>query len=212
MSKNLNITTREKWLRKAVEELDTRLFNGDLDLYGRDYQVSIGRCPGQKGSETAFPFDGEDVNMDDFFPVTIQVSWTIKDPIDILGNLAYECVRAFFDERKNSKRFKKLLEKYYFDKPYNKYTPTPYLRDILEEVYKEIGEFPGYPVVFHPKPKKEGPKNTLVMFCPSCGYEVKVNRKVWEKNGQGCCTCVCGTKMGIDLTDETDGETTNAED
>ena len=33
---------------------------------------------------------------------------------------------------------------------------------------------------------------------------LKVKRKVWEKNGQGTCTCVCGTKMGIDLTDETD--------
>ena len=44
------------------------------------------------------------------------------------------------------------------------------------------------------------------MFCGSCGYEVKVSRKIWEKNGQGTCTCVCGTKMGIDLTDENNGD------
>lgn len=216
MKKNLNIMTREKWLRHAVEVLDTKLFNGDLDLYNRQYQVSIGRCPGQKGSETVFPFDGEDVSLDDFFPVTIQVSWTIKDPIEMLGNLALECVHAFFDERKQSKRFKQLADKYYFEKPYSKYTPSSHLIDILTEVHDELvknyGEFPGYPIVFHPKPKKEGKKNTLVMFCGNCGYEVKVSRKVWEKNGHGCCTCVCGTKMGIDLSDDIDGQDSTTED
>lgn len=206
MKKNLNVITREKWLRHAVEMLDTKLFNGDLNLFDKQYQVSVGRCPGQKQSESVFPFDGEDVSLDDFFPVTMQIDWKIKDPIDMLGNLALECIHTFFNEPKNNKRFKKLADKYYFDKPYSKFTPTTYLRDILEDVNKEMittyGEFPGYPVVFHPKQKKENKKTTLIMFCPECGYEVKVSRKVWEKNGQGTCTCVCGTKMGVDLTDE----------
>ena len=206
MKKNLNVITREKWLRHAVEMLDTKLFNGDLDLFNRQYQVSIGRCPGQKMSESVFPFDGENVSLDDFFPVTMQVDWTIKDPIDLLGNLALECIHAFFDERRVNKKFKALAEKYYFDKPYNKFTPTSVLRDILEDVHtslvKEYGEFPGYPVVFHPKPKKEGKPNTLVLFCPNCGMEYKVNRKAWEKNTSGLPTCGCGTKMGVDLTEE----------
>ena len=206
MKKNLNVITREKWLRHAVEMLDTKLFNGDLDLFNRQYQVSIGRCPGQKMSESVFPFDGENVSLDDFFPVTMQIDWTIKDPIDLLGNLALECIHAFFDERKVNKKFKALAEKYYFDKPYNKFTPTSVLRDILEDVHKslvkEYGEFPGYPVVFHPKPKKEGKKSTLVLFCPNCGMEYKVNRKAWEKNTNGLPTCGCGTKMGVDLTED----------
>lgn len=210
MKKNLNVITREKWLRHAVEMLDTKLFNGDLDLFNRQYQVSIGRCPGNKMSESVFPFDGENVSLDDFFPVTMQVDWTIKDPIDLLGNLALECIHAFFDERRVNKKFKALAEKYYFDKPYNKFTPTSVLRDILEDVHKslvkEYGEFPGYPVVFHPKPKKEGKPNTLVLFCPNCGMEYKVNRKAWEKNTNGLPTCGCGTKMGVDLTDESNEE------
>ena len=214
MKKNLNVITREKWLRHAVEMLDTKLFNGDLDLFNRQYQVSVGRCPGQKMSESVFPFDGEDVSLDDFFPVTMQVDWTLKDPIDMLGNLALECVHAFFDERKVNKKFKALAEKYYFDKPYNKFTPTSHLREVLEDVHKslvkEYGEFPGYPVVFHPKPKKEGKKNTLVLFCPNCGMEYKVSRKAWEKNTNGLPTCGCGTKMGVDLTEENDAESENA--
>ena len=50
------------------------------------------------------------------------------------------------------------------------------------------------------------------MFCPNCGLEVSIKRKIWEKNGQGTCTCICGTKMGIDLSEETNGEDTNTED
>ena len=206
--KNLNVITREKWLRHAVELLDTKLFNGDLDLFNRQYQVSIGRCGGKKGSEVVFPYQGEDVSLDDFFPVSIQVSWSIVDPVEMLGNLAQACIHAFFDEPKCNKRFRQLADKYYFEAPYHKYSPSSHLIDILNEVYAELvkdyGEFPGYPIVIRPKEKKPGKKNTLVMFCPNCDYQVNVKRKVWEKNGQGTCTCVCGTKMGIDLTDETD--------
>lgn len=209
--RSLNVITREKWLRNAVEELDSRLFNGDLDLYGHpDYQVSMGKC-GKKIAESFYPYDGEDVTTDDFFPITIQVSWSEKDPITILANLAYECIHAFFDERKCSKRFKKLAEKYYFDKPYSKCNITPELRDILEDVYKVIGECPGSPVVQRPKEKKDGKKNTIIIFCPNCNTEFKVSKKDWEKNTSGLPTCGCGTKMGIDLTDETNGETTSTE-
>lgn len=203
--KDLNTITREKWLRAAIEILDTRLFNGDLNLMDRQYQVSVGRCPGQKNAESVQPYNGEDVNLDDFFPTTIQVSWSIKDPIEMLGNLAYECIHAFFDEPKVNKKFKKLAEKYYFDVPYSKYTPTVYLIDILNEVYDELvnryGEFPGYAVVFHPKPKKEGKKNTYVLFCPECGLEMKISKKMWEKNTYGFPTCGCGAKMGLDMGD-----------
>jgi hypothetical protein len=211
--KDLHTITREKWLRAAIEELDSRLFSGDLNIMERQYQVSVGRCPGKKTSESVQPFDGEDVTLDDFFPTTIQVSWTIKDPIEMLGCLALECIHAFFDEPKTNKRFKKLAEKYYFDAPYTKYTPTPYLEDVLNEVYKSLvknyGEFPGYAVVFHPKPKKESKKNTYTVFCPNCALEMKITKKMWERNNSGFPTCGCGTKMGLDLSDDTNDTNDN---
>lgn len=208
--KNINTVTREKWLRRAVEILDTKLFNGDLDLFEKQFQVSVGRCPRKKRSEAVFPYDGEDVSLDDFFPVTMQIDWTIKDPIEILGNLALECIHAFFDERKMSKKFKQLANKYYFAKPYKSYHPTdvltPILKDVHNDLVVELGEFPGYPIVFHKKEKKEGKKSTITLFCPSCGIEYKVNRKAWEKNLSGMPTCGCGTKMGIDNSEEINEE------
>lgn len=203
----------EEYIKRAVEMLDAELFEGDLDLLNHQFQVSWGRTPGKKMSESIFPFDGEDVKLEDFFPVTICINYTIKDPIEFLGNLALECIHAFFDEKKVNKRFKSLAHKYYFDTPYTSYHPTPYLRDILEAIYvkltKECGSFPIKPVVFYPKEKKEGKKNTLVMFCPNCNFEVKVSRKTFEKNGQKCCVCPCGTHMGIDYGEEVNEQSTD---
>jgi hypothetical protein len=124
----------------------------------------------------------------------------------MLGNLARECVFAFFNEKKVNKRVKRLFEKYYFEAPFSSYNPSSYLVDLLNIVHKKMvdkyGEFPGETVVVYPKEKKEGKKNTIVIFCPDCGYEIKVSRKMHEKHGQGTPTCVCGAKMGIDCDDE----------
>ena len=198
--------TREEWLRKAVEMLDAEIFEGDLDTVNHGYQINCGIVPGKKLTTTIQPYDGEEVKLEDFFATTISVSHTIKDPIEMLGNLARECVFAFFNEKKVNKRVKRLFEKYYFEAPFSSYNPSSYLVDLLNIVHKKMvdkyGEFPGETVVVYPKEKKEGKKNTIVMFCPNCDYCVKVSRKLFEKHGQGTPTCVCGTKMGIDCEDD----------
>ena len=203
--------TREEWLIKAVLKLDTEVFDGDLDTINHSYQINCGIVPGKKLTNTIQPYDGENVKLEDFFPTTISVSHTIADPIEMLINLTRECVFAFFNEKRSSKRAKKLLEKYYFEPPFSNCNPTPYLREIINIVYKqmvsEYGEFPGSTVIIYPKEKKDTKKNTLLLFCPVCGYEIKVSRKMHEKHGQGTPTCVCGAKMGIDCEDEIEENT-----
>ena len=153
--------TREEWLRHAVEELDTLVFGGDLDLFNHKYQISCSKT--SKSAETIQPYEGEDVSLDDFFPTTIIVNHSIKDPIVMLGSLALECIHAFFNEKGCTKRFKKLAEKYYFEKPFNSYNPSLHLVDLLNEVYdnlkSDFGEFPGVPVIIKPKEKTKK-KNT----------------------------------------------------
>ena len=198
--------TREQWLRHAVEKLDTEIFDGDLDTINHKFQINCGIVPGKKLTTTIQPYDGENVSLADFFPTTISVSHSIKDPKEMLENLTRECVFAFFDEKKVTKRCKKLLEKYYFEAPFSECRPSAYLKVLLDSVYKQLvnecGEFPGQTVITYPKEKKEGKKNTIILFCPDCGMEYKVNRKKWEKNTSGLPTCGCGTKMGVDNSDE----------
>lgn len=198
--------TREEWLTRAVELIDTEVFNGDLDTINHKFQINCGICPGKKLSTTIQPYDGEDVKLEDFFPTTISINHQIKDPIEILGVLARECVFAFFNESKLNKRSKKLFEKYLFDQPYTSYNPSADLDDKINYVYEQMienyGEFPGAPVVVYKKKNENQKKNTLTVFCDSCGYEMKVSRKMHEKHGQGLPTCPCGAKMGIDYGED----------
>lgn len=196
----------EEWLKKSVEILDKELFNGDLDLLNHPYQISWGRCKGSKNTETVQPSDNENITLQDFFPTTIAISYTVNEPQMLLTNIAYECIHAFFNEKKCNKRFKELAKKYYFEAPYSKCNASEFLKEIIERVYnkmlEDFGEFPNKAVKFPEKDKKQRKKHKYIMFCPSCGYEVTVSDKTLKKYGNGSLTCVCGNKMGIDLSDE----------
>lgn len=198
--------TREEWLRKAVELIDSEIFEGDLDTINHKYQINCGIVPGKKLTTTIQPYEDEDVRLDDFFPTTISISHTINDPMDLMVNLTRECIFAFFNLKKIDKLTKSMLNKYYFEAPYTQCCPSEYLITLLKSVHKQMvdkyGAFPGEAVKPRVKEKKEGKKNTLTLFCPECGYEIKVSRKMHEKHGQGTPTCVCGAKMGVDLSDE----------
>jgi hypothetical protein len=208
--------TREEWLRNAVEKLNSNLFNNDLDLLNNPYQISVGitRTNAQsKGGNYAvcFPYDGEDPTLDDFFPNTIIINHAIKDPVEMLEAVALACIRAFFNHKKDNKKFKKHCEEYYFEQVDKQMIASDYLKSILNGVYgvmvKTYGDFPGKAVVQHVKDKddnKDKQKRTIKMFCPSCDFETKTSRKVFEKYGQKCPTCMCGAQMAVDLEDEND--------
>lgn len=197
--------TREEWLRHAVEELDRYVFEGDLDLLNHNFQIACARVKGSKMTECIQPADEEALSEDVFFPTTIGVSFTIRDPQEMLVLLCYECLHAFFNIKGTGKKFKELAEKYYFEAPYKEVHASSYLKSLIKMVHQSLvdkyGDFPGSAVSFKPKEKKEGKKSTITAFCPECGYELKVSRKVFEKYN-GLPTCMCGAHMAQDLEDE----------
>lgn len=203
--------SREEWLRHAVEYLDSMLFNGDLDILNHKFQIACGRCPGKKLTECIQPSDNEDIGLDDFFPTTIHVNFTIKDPKEMLKHLAFECIHAFFNIKGCNKKFKKLADKYYFEAPYTSANASDTLNDIISDVYdrlvKNYGDFPGKPIKFPTKDNKDKKKNVFNVYCPECGYELKVTKKMYDKYNGGLPVCACGTKMTIDCDDESDEET-----
>lgn len=202
---------REEWLRKAVELLDADLFKGGLEVLNNNYQIACGWTRRNRVSEVIFPYDGADVQLDDFFPNTIHISVTCADPKEMLVNLAYSCIQCFYGIRSTkNKRFKTLAESFYFDAPYSKCNPSEYLMEIIDSVYQKMvvryGEFPGKPVIVRKKEKEKGPKKTIKLFCNECGYEMKITRKMYEKHDKKLPTCVCGHKMAIDMDDLDDSE------
>ena len=201
----MKINTAEEWLRRAVEEIDTLVFTGDLDILNHPFQICWGRVKGKKDAETIQPSDSEQVTMDDFFPTTICVNFEERDMFSLLAALTHECIKAFFNVSKG-KQFGKLCERYYFDKPYKAPNPSPYLGDLLRDVENTMkdkyGEFPGKPVKFPVKEKKESKSNKHTIFCPTCGLELEMNKTMYKRFGNVQITCACGTKMGMSQEDE----------
>lgn len=195
--------TREEWLIRAVETIDDVVFEGALDTTNHKFQIACGRCKGQRKTECIQP---DDTNLEDFFPTTLSVNFTIKDPVEMLTVLTYECIHAFFNIKGCNKRFKMLAQKYHFEEPYKEVHASDYLTSVLKVVYDTLkntyGDFPGQPVVFPKKEKKNTKKNTLEVFCPTCGYALKVSRKMYETFNQATPTCACGTKMVVDLGED----------
>lgn len=203
----MNKVDHEEWLKRAVEVLDNRVFGGDLDLLNHKFQISWGKSKGKHITHTIQPGDVEDLPYNQFFPTTIVVDYQQNDPIVILENLAYECIKAFLGETKG-KKFSKLAEKYYFEKPYKEVHCSEYLKDLIKESYKDIisavGEWPGNAVVFPSPKEKEKKKNKFTLFCPECGMELSITKKMFEKYHGAMPTCACGAKFAVDYDEEED--------
>lgn len=200
--------TREEWLRKAVDLLNRDVFNGSLILEERqdliDYQVSCALLNGRKLGEVVLPFeDNEDVSLDDFFPPTIHIDEKIKSPVEIIEVLAHECIHCFKNIRKHGKLFAKEAKAIGFEKPYTEIHANYDLASRCKAIAAELGEFPGKPVIPHKKETKKR-KFSGKLFCPSCGYEVRISEKMFKDHNQEFPTCPCGQKFALDCTDEED--------
>ena len=189
--------TREAWMTYAVWALDKHVFNGDLEAKSKGFQISVAKT-GTRGFDFVLPYQGEDVSLDDFFPITITIDYKIKDMEDALLKLAYVMLKDFNDDPKG-KRLKNLCKSYYFEAPYTGPNPSAYLRELIKETLNDIldqmGEFPGKPIVVKPKEQKEKKSNKVVFFCPECGWEVYASNRMM-KDRSGYPTCICGCKMG----------------
>lgn len=195
--------TREEWLMYLVENLDKYLFEGDLHLEEHKYQIGVGRVRGKKGVEVVQPSDGEMIDLNDFFPTTIAIDWETQTVEQMAINLAWACIPAFMNIQPKGKIFAKRMKQYYFDKPYKEAHPSQYCLDLIKmsilQTIQEHGEFPGKPVKFPVKEKKEAKKNSYTIFCGECGMEYKVSKKMLDKHGWKTPTCpYCGCGMGID--------------
>lgn len=204
-----NKMTREEWLHHAVELIDSQIFNGELELdVHHDFQIACGWCKGAKAlGETIFPYDGEDVKLEDFFPVTIHINCTnaITDPIMMIEVLVHECIHAFFGIKDHKKEFACKAKIVGFEKPYKELHESQFLKDNCTSIYMQMkekyGEWPGKAIVVH---KKDGEKkkNHYKIFCPDCGYEMRVSKAMLAKHGRKMPTCPCGAKMALDEGDE----------
>lgn len=196
-------STREEWLRSAVDLINEKIFNNEFEI--EQYQVSMALLGGKKLGDTIMPYQGEDVGLDDFFPPTIHIDEKIKESNMIVAVLAHEMIHAFGDVHGHGKAFAKYAAPVGFEKPFSQININETLGSLCREISKELGTWPGKPLAVHPKEKK--PKNfSGVLFCPECGYELRVSETMFNKHNQGLPTCPCGCHMALDCENEDGAE------
>lgn len=191
--------TREEWLRAAVPLINEKIFSNEFEI--EQYQVSSALLGGNKLGETVMPYQGEDVGLDDFFPPTIHIDEKIKEPETLIATLAHEMIHAFGDVKGHGKAFGRYAGPAGFEKPYAQLSTNETLSMLCREVAKELGSWPGKALTIHPKEKKTKTFSG-VLFCPECGYELKVSEKMFNKHNQGLPVCPCGCHMALDCSDE----------
>ena len=204
--------TREEWLKAAVGLVNKYVFNDEYEV--SQLQISIGRPKGKALGETVVTdFNKEDVSMDDFFPPTVFISPLIKEPIQILIAITHELIHAYETmSPRHSKAFKqKAGEVGFIDKKtdyqINDALETT-LNGVLDLLLSQYGKWPGVAITTPTKKdsdEKTKKTNTIVYFCPVCGFELKTSKKLAEEH-PGSPRCVCGCKMGIDYGEETNNE------
>lgn len=200
--------TREDWLRKCVEMINERIFDSEFDLEKEEYQIACGWCKSNKAiGETIFPYDGEDVSLDDFFPVTIHMSVTETSVEDMIGALIHECIHALYKIKNHGKDFKYHALRLGFEKPITQLHMSDGLKEKVETIHDEMvrlyGEFPGKPIKPNKK-ERERKKTIFKLFCPDCGFTVKAKKDDVDKFGRP--RCACGGLMALDLEDYEDSE------
>ena len=196
MTQEKKYETREQWLRACVDLVNEKVYSGDMDIV--KYQISSALLGGKQLGNTLMPFDGEDVGLDDFFPPTIHIDEKIQDPVTIVATVAHEMIHAFKDIRKHGKQFGAVAGPAGFEKPYASLHLGEDLSMKCYEIADALGVFPGQAVKPHKKEKK--PKTfSGVIFCPECGYELRVKEKAFKQHGLPVCPCGC--EMALDCTE-----------
>lgn len=193
---NYTYKTREEWLRAAVDLINRDIYGGEMDIV--EYQISPALLGKTKLGETVMPYQGENVGLDDFFPPTIHVDEKIKGTGMLIAVIAHEMIHAFKDIKKHGKAFGAVAGPVGFEKPYAKLSTNEDLTAKCKEIAHKLGPYPGVPV--KPAEKEKKPKTfSGKIFCPECGYELRVKEKAFKK--YGLPTCSCGAKMALDMED-----------
>lgn len=201
--------TREEWLYKCVDIINDYIFDGEFDIQNIKFQIACGWCKSQKAlGETIFPYDGEDITLDDCFPITIHISVKEDDECKIIGILTHEMIHAFANIRNHGKDFKKIAKRIGFQEKITELHINDELSDKIKCVknimHDKYGEFPGKAINLHLRKKKEHNKNIFKLYCPQCGFNVKAKKTDVDKFGRP--SCACGTLMTLDIEEHEDNE------
>ena len=185
---------REEWLTKGIEKL-TPMFNAIDVTIPQNVRVSCGFCKGKKAIGLCCPEIKSEGNFIEIF-----IDPQIAESTRALDVLAHELIHAslFSDSKRHGHggKFKQIAEKIGLLPPMQATTASPFLKEKLEAIVKEIGEYPHKDFhdihLGHSTPDEEKSKTFI---CPAKDYQVSVKNKYSEKAEPVCP--ICGKTMRL---------------
>ena len=131
---------REEWLTKGIEKL-TPMFNAIDVTIPQNVRVSCGFCKGKKAIGLCCPEIKSEGNFIEIF-----IDPQIAESTRALDVLAHELIHASLlsDSKRHGHggKFKQIAEKIGLLPPMQATTASPFLKEKLEAIVKEIGEYP----------------------------------------------------------------------
>lgn len=170
--------TRELWLNTLKDRLDTALFTPRGYPLPASVRVSVG-WPSRAGVSTQNRAIGEcwysDASDDQTFEIFI--SPTIADPARAGDVLVHELCHALLPKgTKHSRTFARLAVKMGLEGKPTATIAGSELRELLEGLTTEIGDYP-HAELRPLTPIKKQATRMLKAACPECGYTVRLARQ-----------------------------------
>jgi len=188
-------TTREEWLRAAVDRLRPT-FAAQGNPLPPALQVSVG-FPSVGALARRTRRVGEcwspQASLDGLHQLFI--SPLLGEPVLVLAVLAHELVHAAVGTpARHGPRFRRAALALGLRGRMTATVAGPDLQARLEELSRLLGDFPHAGLLARDPDRRKQGTRLLKIVCPSCGYTARTTAK-WI--GTGLPTCPCGTTMRL---------------
>jgi len=179
-------TTREGWLRAAMDELRPQFASHGYALPENIRYAIAFTSGGKRGME------GEcwhpESSADKHFEIFIRAD--IADPLEVLGILVHELIHTLLPpEAKHGKEFRDIALRMGLEGKMSHAKPAPPLRERLKIIAANLGPLPHAALDFvsgSDRPKKAGVRMLKAECSAACGYTVRIIPK-WAKVGLPVC-------------------------
>lgn len=183
---------REEWLTKGIEKLEPIFKAVNVDL-PKNIKVSCGFCKGKSAIGCCCPETKSEGKMIEIF-----IDPQIAESSRALDVLAHELIHAFLFKdtvrHGHGGKFKAIAERIGLLPPMKATTASPLLKEKLQNIIKEIGEYPHFEFhdfrIVRSTPDEE---KTKTYICPSRDYQVSIKNKYSDICLPLCP--ICGSKM-----------------
>jgi hypothetical protein len=180
------MTTREEWLQQATTKLRETTFK-QVDATLPTVRVSVGFPYRSRGGKKTIGQCWAPCCADDKLS-HVFISPILSDSSAALGVLVHELVHACTPGEGHRSKFGSLARRCGLEGKLTATTPGTQLLERLNDIIKDIGQYPNAALNPKDQAKKQGTR-LIKVECSDCGYTCRVSAKWLDEIGAPICPC-----------------------